>query len=54
MAGLSNLKTLSLTMPRVNDLSPLSGLAGLEKAEIQGGEIADWSPLAHVSDVTGQ
>ena len=54
LAGLSNLKTLSLTMPRVTDLSPLSGLAGLEKAEIQGGEIADWSPLAHVPDVTGQ
>jgi hypothetical protein len=51
LAGLTNLRGLSLTLPSQSELVQLSGLTNLESLSLQG-EINDLTPLAGLTNLT--
>ena len=52
LSGMTKLRSLSLFVDGLRDLSGLSGLKDLRELQISGAEgITDWSPVAHVPNI---
>ena len=55
LGKLTNLQSLSLTERGVTDISALANLTNLQSLEIResgNAKISDWSPVAHVPNLT--